>query len=62
MAKIKKCYIDQLTKVWNDLMQEAEDAMSYVDTDNDCDGKYTQRLDKLQERFDKAMVHIIDAK
>lgn len=38
MAKIQKRYIDQLTRVWNDLWQEAYNAMSYVDDDNNCDG------------------------
>ena len=61
MAKIQKRYIDQLTRVWNDLFQEATDAMCYVDCDNNCDEKYLKILDKLQERFDKAMVHIVNA-
>lgn len=60
MAKIKKRYIDQLTRVWNDLFQEAADAMGYVDCDNMCDGKYVKVLDKLQDRFDKAMAHITE--
>lgn len=61
MAKIQKRYIDQLTNVWNDLFQEAADAMAYVDADTDCDESDIKILDKLQERFDKAMAHIINA-
>ena len=61
MAKIQKRYIAQLTRVWNDLFQEAMDAMCYVDCDNNCDEKYLKILDKLQERFDKAMDHIVNA-
>jgi hypothetical protein len=61
MAKIQKRYIDQLTRVWNDLWQEAYNAMSYVDDDNNCDGKFEKVLDKLYDRFDKAMAHIINA-
>ena len=60
MAKIRKRYIKQLENVWFDLMQEAIDAMSYVDCDNACDGKYVKVLDKLQDRFDKAMAHITE--
>lgn len=59
MAKIQKRYIDQLTRVWNDLWQEAYNAMSYVDDDNNCDGEFEKVLDKLYDRFDKAMAHII---
>ena len=61
MAKIQKRYIDQLIRVWNDLFQEAADAMTYVDADTDCDSNYIKILDKLQERFDKAMAHIVNA-
>ena len=61
MAKIQKRYIDQLTRAWNDLFQEAKGAMCYVDCDNRCDEKYLVILDKLQKRFDKAMAHIINA-
>lgn len=59
MAKIQKRYIDQLTRVWNDLFQEAADAMAYVNADTNCDDSDIKILDKLQERFDKAMAHII---
>ena len=58
MAKVQKRYIDQIVKVWSDLMQEAIDAMSYVDCDNDCDEKYIKVLDRLQDRFDKAIAHL----
>lgn len=61
MAKIQKRYIDQLERVWYDLFQEAANAMCYVDCDNMCDEKYLKILDKLQERFDKAIAHIINA-
>jgi len=61
MAKIQKRYINQLTKVWNDLFQEAADAMAYVDADTDCDESDIKILDKLQKRFDKAMAHIVNA-
>ena len=58
MAKIQKRYIEQLEKVWRDLWQEAYNAMSYVDCDNDGDEKFEKVLDKLYDRFDKAMAHI----
>ena len=61
MAKIQKRYINQLTKVWNDLFQEAADAMAYVDADTDCDEGDIKILNKLQKRFDKAMAHIVNA-
>ena len=58
MAKIQKRYIKQLEKVWSDLWEEAYNAMSYVDSDNDGDEKFEKVLDKLYDRFDKAMAHI----
>lgn len=58
MAKIQKRYIKQLEKVWRDLWQEAYNAMSYVDSDNNGDEKFEKVLDKLYDRFDKAMAHI----
>ena len=61
MAKVPKRYVNQITNVWNDLFQEAADAMAYVDADTDCDESHIKILDKLQERFDKAIAHIINA-
>lgn len=58
MAKIQKRYIKQLEKVWRDLWEEAYNAMSYVDSDNGRDGECEKVLDKLDDRFDKAMAHI----
>lgn len=58
MAKVKKKYINQLIRVWNALYDEAENAMGYVDCDNDCDEKYIKVLDRLQDRFDKAIAHL----
>ena len=58
MAKVQKRYINQIVKVWNDLMQEATDAMCYKDCDNNCDESYIKVLDKLQDRFDKAIAHL----
>ena len=57
MAKVKKKYINQLIRVWNALYDEAADAMGYVDCDNDCDEKYIKVLDRLQDRFNKAITH-----
>lgn len=56
--KVPKRYVDQIVRVWTDLMQEATDAMCYVDCDNDCDGSYYKTLDRLQDRFDKAIAHL----
>lgn len=56
-SKVGKKYINQIRKVWDALWDEACDAMGYVDCDNDCDEKYLKTLDKLQERFDKAIAH-----
>lgn len=58
MAKVKKKYIDQLIRVWNALYNEAADAMSYVDDDNECSEKNFKVLDRLQDRFDKAIAHL----
>ena len=57
--KVPKRYINQIVKVWDNLFQEAEDAMRYVDCDNDCSEKYIKTLDKLQDRFDKAIAHLM---
>ena len=58
--KVPKRYIDQLTKVWDDLYEEAYDAMQYVDCGNHCDGYYVGILNRLQDRFDKAIAHFKD--
>lgn len=58
MAKVQKRYINQIVKVWNDLFQEAADAMAYVDADTDCDESDIKVLDRLQDRFDKAIAHL----
>lgn len=60
MAKIQKRHIDQINRVWGDLMQEAYDALSYVDCDNDCDGKYNKTLERLDDRFERALENIIN--
>lgn len=58
MSKVQKRYINQIVKVWNDLFQEAADAMAYVDADTDCDESDIKVLDRLQDRFDKAIAHL----
>ena len=58
MSKVEKKYINQIRKCWDDLYSEAWDAMEYVDCDNHCDGKYAKSLDKLYDRFNKAMKHL----
>ena len=57
MAKVPKRYINQLKNVWYDLYNEAYDAMQYVDCDNECDCKYVDILNKLEDRFNKAIAH-----
>lgn len=60
MAKVKKKYIDQLIGVWNALYDEAADAMGYVDDDNEGNENYFKVLNRLQDRFDKAIAHFIE--
>lgn len=56
-TNVSKRYINQLTTVWDDLYNEAQNAMCYVDCDNECNEKYLKVLDKLQDRFDKTIAH-----
>lgn len=50
--------VDEIFIVWGQLLQIAYDSMAYVDCDNDCDEKYMETLDGLNDRFIKAMARI----
>ena len=58
MSKVSKRYINQIKKVWYDLFYEATQAMSYVDDENDGDEQYLKVLDRLDDRFCKAIAHL----
>ena len=62
MAKVARKYINQIRKCWDDLYSEAWDAMEYVVYDTDCDERHMNTLEKLYDRFDKAMAHLEEDK
>lgn len=60
MAKIQEKHINQIKTVWYALLLEANSALSRIDFDNDCDGKYFGILEQLDDRFKRALENIIN--